>query len=178
MKTAEEQLEFGRKIRELRNVAEQGSLADFVHSWKLKVEDLPYVVELESQFFKLPDLLSYSLHPKFRGERLSKLQKTKVSDFLLSWFGTKKQMEGYRHYLDFLSCRKEFTRNEYLESLDADLYWEHMRNFSESLTNTALIFLQLPAATAKKASINFKAYDGFTIEEQEKALFIYNSLNA
>jgi hypothetical protein len=187
MEKAKLELEKSTFIKKLIKVSRHKPLAEFVHIWKNRpdfgVENQRDLINLEKEFLQQPDILAYTMHPKFKGAELNKEQKTEVADRVLISLKANNALKEYRNFTDFKECKESFSQNHEFTSLESELFWAHASNFCENVSNIGSKFSSLPSSTvctrdsAEKFSFlhNTERHD-LKETELEKALHVHNTL--
>lgn len=122
------------------------TLADSVHKW-LQMDAVPGThqkwLKRDEMICKLPALISYSLHPKYKGELLPEKFKEQVK---LAIFDNGRGEQRYDAFQNFLQGNGLYGDEDALKN-SPEVYWELMTIMSPELAEMALDYLALPAST-------------------------------
>jgi hAT family C-terminal dimerisation region len=159
------------------------TLAESVESWmdvKIPLKFQQAKMNRDKQILDTPSLISNTLHPRFRGQKLNVSQQAEVENFLLR----KLEAESFREFLNFKD-KKGYFSSKLLSELPPDLFWKTIENYPrcEHLASIALLYTSLPSSTASLerifsmwAYVHDKSRNRINRERSRKMLFVYHSL--
>lgn len=134
----------------------------------------------DRQVLDTPSLVSNTLHPQFRGQRLNISQQAEVEACLQQKLG----IEGFQEFLDFKDQKGNFS-SALVFALPPDLFWSTIGNYPrcEKLSSLALLYTSLPSSTALLerifsmwAYVHDKSRNRLDRVRSRKMLFIYHAL--
>lgn len=156
------------------------TLADSVDKWLQIDWILGYFdkwTKRNDMICDLPSLIAYSLHPIYKGTRLTAPQKVRVKTTI-----HRLGEETYSEYEKFMNNEDQFGDKEVLK-LKPETYWKIMQFEYPKIAKLALSYLPLPASTASLervfsmwAFIHNKSRNKLSSETSEKLIYIYHAL--
>lgn len=158
------------------------TLAEATHKW-LQLGPIPQHhcdwLKRDKMICVLPAIIAYCLHPKFRGQLLTKAQKTQFEVFIYANGRGEQVIEAYKKFQRGEGLYGDFDALE-LKPVD---YWELMESESSALSKIALTYISLPASTASLerifsmwAFVHDTSRNRLTNDHSEKLLYCYHTL--
>lgn len=131
----------------------------------------------DAMMCKLPVLIAYTLHPKFKGEKLPSILKKQVN---VTIYNNGKGEKAFSDLKKFLKGEAQYGDKDAL-NLNPEDYWELMQPFCEELSAIALKYSSLPSSTAPLervfsmwSYVHSKSRNRLSAATSEKLLFIYH----
>lgn len=159
------------------------TLPEAVNEWlNMKPLDghMDAYLKRDKMFCSTPALISYSLDPRFKGEKLNKKKKKQVDEALLSILRTQKDLDDLEN---FRQSKFSFGA-ESLKNLSPTEYWKILEMEYPKLAKIAMTYVSLPSSTASLERlfsmwkhVHSITRNRLSSENSEMLAFIYYSLN-